>query len=289
MNYTNKPKKTKNNNQKNKKGSPVIKIIVLLLAVFLTFIGTASNNRELKKLSQSLYQQVMHTYHQMDHDLSTIQDVVPIEGHGELVKNEDSSRVAEQWWYKQVPKSSKNAYVEVNDGIPFFLKDDLSNREPFETYSDLDYLGRCGVAYANICKELMPTSKRGDISKVTPTGWVQHIYNGTPYVNRSHLIAHSLAGENDNKYNLITGTNYMNHEMIKHEKMVKDYIENNPQNHVLYRVTPVFKDTELMARGVLMEAYSVEDKGYGLQFCVYYYNKEPELKINYQTGESSLS
>lgn len=183
----------------------------------------------------------------------------------------------------------KTPYITVNGNTPLFEEEDLSSARPFEIYSELDSLGRCGAAYANICKELMPTDKREDISSVKPSGWVQAKYDfvsGGSLYNRCHLIAFQLAGENANKKNLITGTNYMNHDgMIPFENMVADYVKETG-GHVLYRVTPIFKESELVARGVLMEAYSVEDGGESVCYFVYCYNAEPGVEIDYLTGES---
>lgn len=182
-------------------------------------------------------------------------------------------------------------YVAVNDNMPYFSESDLTT-ESFEVYSDLDDLGRCGTAYANICTDLMPTEERGEIGRVKPSGWHTVKYNGiidgNYLYNRCHLIGYQLAGENANEQNLITGTRYLNAEgMLPFEDQVADYVKTT-DNHVLYRVTPIFEGENLVASGVLMEAESVEDQGAGLQFCVYVYNVQPGIAINYLTGESSL-
>ncbi len=192
-----------------------------------------------------------------------------------------------------IPKyDGTSAYAVVNSNKPFFTKRDYTT-EPFETYSELDSLGRCGVAYANICKEIMPTEERGEIGMVKPSGWHTIKYNGIVdgnyLYNRCHLVGYQLAGENANEKNLITGTRYLNVTgMLPFENQVADYIEENPDNHVLYRVTPEFEGSNLVASGILMEASSVEDKGKGLSFCVYCYNVQPGIQINYETGESSI-
>ena len=182
-------------------------------------------------------------------------------------------------------------YAVINNNIPYFDDEILTNTEAFESYSDLDDLGRCGVAFANVCKELMPDEKRGEIGQIKPSGWHTVKYSG--YVegnylyNRCHLIAYMLAGENANEKNLITGTRYMNVKgMLPFEESVDDYIGDNPQNHVLYRVTPVFTGDNLVADGVLMEAYSVEDSGEGVEFCVFCFNVQPGIIIDYATGDS---
>jgi len=186
-----------------------------------------------------------------------------------------------------IPEYTDKIYTEINNNIPYF-KESEHTTKAFENYSQLDSLKRCGVAYANICKEIMPTEKRGDISNVKPTGWKQAKYDGKFLYNRCHLIGYQLAGENANELNLITGTNYFNVEgMLPFENKVAEYIEKNNNNHVLYRVTPDFKGDNKVASGVEMEAYSVEDNGQGVSFNVYVYNVQPGITINYQTGESS--
>ena len=156
----------------------------------------------------------------------------------------------------------------------------------------MDALGRCGVAYANVCLETMPTEKRGSISEVKPTGWHSVKYDnvdGKSLYNRCHLIGYQLTAENANQQNLITGTRYLNVDgMLPFENMVADYVKET-DNHVLYRVTPIFTGDNLVADGVLMEGYSVEDEGDGICFCVYAYNVQPGITIDYATGDSWLS
>lgn len=187
-----------------------------------------------------------------------------------------------------IPEYSGNAYVAIEDNIPSFAEADKKTTS-FETYSELDELGRCKSAYANIGIDLMPTQKRGSISQVKPSGWqsVQYdIVDGKSLYNRCHLIGYQLTAENANKQNLITGTRYLNVEgMLPFENMVADYIKET-HNHVLYRVTPVFEGNDLVARGVLMEGYSVEDEGEGIYFNVYVYNVQPGIIIDYATGDS---
>ena len=186
-----------------------------------------------------------------------------------------------------IPEYTDKIYIEINNNIPYFEESEHTTKA-FENYSQLDSLKRCGVAYANICKEIMPTEKRGDISNVKPTGWKQAKYDGKFLYNRCHLIGYQLAGENANELNLITGTNYFNVEgMLPIENKVAEYIDKNNKNHVLYRVTPDFKGENKVVSGVEIEAYSVEDDGQGVQFNVYVYNVQPGITINYQTGESS--
>ena len=187
---------------------------------------------------------------------------------------------------EDIPEYSGQIYVTINNNMPYFEESEYTT-EAFEEYSELDNLGRCGVAYANICKEILPTEERGDISDVKPTGWVQAKYEGEYLYNRCHLIGHQLACEDANELNLITGTRYFNVSgMLPFEDQVAEYIEKNIDNHVLYRVTPVFEGNNLLATGVEIEAYSVEDNGLGVCFNVFVYNVQPGINIDYKTGES---
>ena len=185
---------------------------------------------------------------------------------------------------------SGQAYVELNNNVPFFTEEDLTSAS-FEEYSLLDELGRCGAAYACISTDLMPTEPRGSIGQVKPSGWKIAKYDfvdGKYLYNRCHLIGFQLTGENANEQNLITGTRYLNVTgMLPFENLTADYIKETG-NHVLYRVTPVFTGDELVARGVVMEAMSVEDKGDGVLFNVYCYNVQPGVTIDYATGDSAL-
>ena len=185
----------------------------------------------------------------------------------------------------------KRAYVVINDNTPFFTESEIVSQS-YEKYSELDYLGRCGVAIACVGKDIMPTEDRGSIGQVKPSGWhtVKYdIVDGKYLYNRCHLIGYQLTGENANKGNLITGTRYLNIEgMLDFENMIADYVKDT-ENHVMYRVTPIFDGSNLLASGVLMEAYSVEDAGAGIEFCVYAYNAQPGVDIDYKTGNSALS
>ena len=189
-----------------------------------------------------------------------------------------------------IPAYDGKAYVAVNNNEPFFTDSDMTTTA-FENYSDLDSLGRCGVAYANICRDIMPTEERGKIGMIKPSGWhtVKYDVIKDRYLyNRCHLIGYQLAGENANPKNLITGTRYLNVEgMLPFENLVADYV-NNTGNHVLYRVTPMFSGSNLVANGVLIEAKSVEDNGGGILFNVYCYNVQPGVGINYENGDSWL-
>jgi len=189
---------------------------------------------------------------------------------------------------EMVPDYSGEPYAEINDNIPFFEEYEIIGGS-FEYYSYLDELDRCNVCISSVAEDIMPTEERGEIGSVKPTGWhtVKYdVVDGKYLYNRCHLIGFQLTGENANKCNLITGTRYMNVTgMLPFENMVADYVEDTG-NHVMYRVTPVFTKDNLLADGVLMEAYSVEDGGAGLMFCVFCYNVQPYIMIDYETGQS---
>lgn len=186
----------------------------------------------------------------------------------------------------QIPSYTGSPYTVLNDNVPDFPESDF-NTESFETYGELDSLGRCTEAYANIGKDLMPTEDRGSIGKIKPSGWHTVKYDcvdGKYLYNRCHLIGYQLTAENANEQNLITGTRYLNVEgMLPFENMVADYIKETG-NHVLYKVTPLYAGDNLVATGVQMEAQSVEDDG--IQFNVFCYNVQPGVGIDYATGDS---
>ena len=190
-----------------------------------------------------------------------------------------------------IPAYTGEATVVLNDNKPYFTETEYTT-EAFERYSDLDSLGRCGVAYANVCEEIMPTEERGAIGMIRPSGWHTIKYDcvdGKYLYNRCHLIGYQLSGENANEKNLITGTRYLNVTgMLPYEDQVADYVHAT-DNHVLYRVTPVFDGDNLVADGVEIEAASVEDKGASLQFHVFCYNIQPGVVIDYKTGDSYLA
>lgn len=190
-----------------------------------------------------------------------------------------------------LPEYSGKPYVELNGNVPYFKKSDLT-KSSFGKYSDLDELGRCGVVFANVCYDTMPADERSAIGMVKPSGWHTVKYDnvdGKYLYNRCHLIGFQLTGENGNEKNLITGTRYLNIEgMLPFENKVADYAEST-DNHVLYRVTPIFKGDNLLASGVQIEAYSVEDSGRGICFNVYCYNVQPGITIDYSDGSSKLS
>lgn len=192
---------------------------------------------------------------------------------------------------KSIPSYAGEAYVIVNGNVPFFEDADLSSSS-YEYYSAFDQKGRCGVCVASVGADIMPKEERGEIGSVKPSGWNQAKYpgvvDGNYLYNRCHLIGYQLAGENANEENLITGTRYLNVDgMLPFENMVADYVKET-QNHVMYRVSPIFEDDNLLASGVLLEAKSVEDNGEGILFCVYCYNVQPGVAIDYANGASSL-
>lgn len=186
--------------------------------------------------------------------------------------------------------NGKDAYVVLNNNEPEFTEEDMTTKS-FESYSELDSLGRCGVAFANVGEDIMPTEERGAIGQVKPTGWhtVKYdIVDGKYLYNRCHLIGYQLTGENANKENLITGTRFLNIDgMLSFENDIADYVKKTG-NHVLYRVTPVYVEKELLARGLQMEAFSVEDNGKGIKFNVFAYNAQPGVIIDYSSGDSFL-
>lgn len=207
-----------------------------------------------------------------------------------LEKNQEISYTS-SFDLNTIPAFEGNPYIIINNNIPEFKDEELVT-ESFEKYSPLDSLGRCGPATANVGIETMPTEERGAISSVKPSGWQTTKYDiveGRYLYNRCHLIGYQLTAENANKENLITGTRYMNVQgMLPFENKVAEYIKKTG-NHVLYRVTPIFENENLVANGVQIEAKSVEDMGEGICFNVYIYNNQPGITINYKNGDSSLN
>ena len=193
--------------------------------------------------------------------------------------------------FSTVPDYTEEPIYVYNNNQPLFTKQEITD-DAYESYSDLDELGRVGTATACLGPETLPTEYREDISSVTPSGWINHSYDivdGGYLYNRCHMIGFQLSGENDNEENLFTGTRYMNVDgMLPYENQTKEYIDET-DNHVMYRVTPDFEDDNLVCDGVLMEAYSVEDNGSGLSFCIYVYNVQPGITIDYTTGKNYAS
>ena len=191
----------------------------------------------------------------------------------------------------EIPGYSDSPFYAINGNVPSFSASQYTDRS-YEYYSELDGLGRCGIAVACIGTDIMPTEDRGDIGSVKPSGWQSVKYDvvdGKYLYNRCHLIGFQLSGENANKQNLITGTRYMNVDgMLPFENMIADYVKET-ENHVLLRVTPIYDGDDLVASGVQMEAYSIEDNGDGICFNVFVYNVQPGVIIDYANGNSRLS
>jgi len=200
----------------------------------------------------------------------------------------ETAQVSAEFDYSEIPDWTGTTYYVVNNNAPYFTEDELTT-ENYEYFSPLDSLGRCGTCVGCLDETNMPTGEREDIRSVKPTGW-QHVeydfVDQLSLYNRSHLLAYMLTGENANPQNLITGTRYLNYDgMLPFENLVGDYIRETG-NHVLYRVTPVFEGEDLIARGVLMEAESVEDQGEGVYYCVWIWNVQPGVGIDYATGDN---
>ncbi|MBE6903687.1 MAG: hypothetical protein E7480_03670 [Ruminococcaceae bacterium] len=258
------------------------KIITLILITLLLITSCASPSPE--QSSSAL------------NDSSAIQSQVESESsqNQSAVQSEASSSSSYENLEntEALPVYNGSPYIAINNNIPSFTNEEKKQTSSFENYSQLDSLGRCGVTYACIGKDLMPTEERGNIGNIKPTGWQTVKYDfvdGKYLYNRCHLIGFQLTAENDNIKNLITGTRYLNiRAMLPFENMVADYIKET-NNHVLYRVTPIFNKNELVARGVQMEAWSVEDNGDGICFNIYCFNVQPGVEIDYSTGKSKAS
>lgn len=219
--------------------------------------------------------------------IESTQNIVTTEATTQPITTEETTTVVS---VNTIPDYSGSPYIVLNNNKPEFTESEITTKA-FEKYSELDNLSRCGVAFACLGIETMPTEERGEIGMIKPSGWHLKKYDcvdGKYLYNRCHLIGFQLSGENANDKNLITGTRYLNIEgMLPFENMVDDYIEET-NNHVMYRVTPIFEGDNLLCKGVKMEAYSVEDNGKGISFNVFCYNTQPSIKIDYKTGESYL-
>ena len=219
--------------------------------------------------------------------IESTQNIITTETTTLPITTEETTTVVSE---NSIPEYSGSPYIVLNNNKPEFTEAEITSKA-FEKYSDLDSLGRCGKAFACLGIETMPTTERGEIGMIKPSGWHLKKYDcvdGKYLYNRCHLIGFQLSGENANDKNLITGTRYLNIEgMLPFENMVDDYIEET-NNHVMYRVTPIFEGDNLLCKGVKMEALSVEDNGKGISFNVFCYNAQPSIKIDYRTGESYL-
>ena len=249
------------------------KFFALLLSFLLLFGLTACERKDVELA--------------LDVAIAVLEEVEEYQNSQETQESPDTSAESAE----EIPPYSGDAWIAINGNIPFFEAEEITN-ESYEYYAELDPLGRCGVTEACIGVDIMPTEPRGSISSVKPTGWHSVKYDhvdGKSLYNRCHLIGFQLAGENANKRNLITGTRYLNIEgMLPFEDLVADYVKET-ENHVMYRVTPIFDGDDLVAQGVVMEGWSVEDEGDGVCFCVFAYNVQPGVTIDYATGESWLS
>ena len=282
-----------------KRGSRNVILIILLLILFTAGIGGQAGKRsqpELDKTNDSVIFEVSSGGHAEDSAVSKAEKQDQEEESALQEQTKDLEKSASDTTIQtlsvdEIPAYSGQAAIEINQNVPGFTESDYTT-EAFEQYSPLDGLGRCGIAYACVGEEIMPTEERGAIGMVKPSGWHTVKYDfvdGKYLYNRCHLIAYMLSGENANTENLITGTRYMNTEgMLPYENQVADYVHDTG-NHVLYRVTPLYEGDNLVASGVEIEASSVEDKGKSLSFHVYCYNVQPGVTIDYATGDSELA
>ena len=282
-----------------KRGNRNVILIILLLILFTAGIGGQAGKRsqpELDKTNDSVIFEVSSGGHAEDSAVSKAEKQDQEEESALQEQTKDLEKSASDTTIQtlsvdEIPAYSGQAAIEINQNVPGFTESDYTT-EAFEQYSPLDGLGRCGIVYACVGEEIMPTEERGAIGMVKPSGWHTVKYDfvdGKYLYNRCHLIAYMLSGENANTENLITGTRYMNTEgMLPYENQVADYVHDTG-NHVLYRVTPLYEGDNLVASGVEIEASSVEDKGKSLSFHVYCYNVQPGVTIDYATGDSALA
>ena len=267
----------------------------MLFVAFYCMVATGCGNTE--ALSQEQEKEIVTTVTESETAVTTVSESETSDTESEATNEPAAQSVHTQPSTEvtisvaDIPAYAGDPYVTINDNVPQFLETDLATSS-YEYYSDLDDLDRCGVVYACIGTDLMPTEERGNIGSVKPSGWhtVKYdIVDGKYLYNRCHLIGYQLSGENANINNLITGTRYLNVEgMLPFENMVADYVKET-ENHVLYHVTPVFEGDNLVASGVQIEAQSVEDQGEGILFNVYCYNVQPGVTIDYATGDSVLA
>lgn len=256
-------------------------ILLLLLSVLILFVGCTSDDKIVPaETSQNYINQFTETE---KNQTDTI-----IEKTEETKQDTALTNTITSFSLSSIPEYSGKAYVPVNNNIPYFAKDEYTVSS-FEKYTPLDNLGRCGVAFACIGRDIMPTEERDSIGAIKPTGWHTVRYeniDGKYLYNRCHLLGYQLTGENANIRNLITGTRYLNIEgMLPFENMVADYVKET-NNHVLFRVAPIFEGNNLLSSGVLMEGFSIEDNGNGICFNVYCYNVQPGIIINYEDGSN---
>lgn len=248
--------------------SKIKSVIITVILIVAALLGFQANSLD------DLFQQV---YHSVIHELQL-----------QVASTKTPLKLTEE-----IPPFGDSAYYVLHNNVPYFLGDDTMtvSTVSYEYYGDLDALGRVTWAEAIVGKDLMPTAKREDISSVKPTGWRNKPYDfidGTYLYNRCHMIGFQLTGENANEKNLVTGTRFLNTiGMLPFENQIANYVIQSG-NHVMYRVTPIFEDRNLLCSGIVMEAYSVEDNGEGVQFCIYAYNVQPNVGIDYKTGDNWL-
>lgn len=255
--------------------SKLVALISAVLLLILTLVTRYCSPEE-AELAAEIIQAVMEAVEEYEQAPET---EVPRETARQEQKEDDV----------KIPVFSGDPFVAINGNVPFFREEEYTT-ESYEFFSELDELGRCGMVMACIGQDLMPTEERGDIGHIKPAGWHSVSYDiveGGSLYNRCHLLGFQLTGENANRQNLITGTRFMNVEgMLPFENMVADFVKETDE-HVLYRVTPIYESEEdLVAIGVVMEGWSVEDKGEGICFCVFVYNSQPGITIDYATGDS---
>jgi len=260
-------------------------IIALLLSLLLLFTG-CTNNTPVADSSVSQQTDIIET--QTETPATEQSNVTDEAENKNSDKQPETTQQTVNFDLSSIPEYNGRAYVAVNNNIPYFNKSDYTTSS-FEQYAPLDKLGRCGVAFACVGRDIMPTEERGSIGSVKPTGWQTVRYenvDGRYLYNRCHLLGFQLTGENANNRNLITGTRYLNIEgMLPFENMVADYVQET-NNHALLRVTPIFEGNNLLASGVLMEGLSMEDNGAGISFNVYCYNVQPGIVIDYADGSN---
>ncbi len=263
-----------------KKGSSLVKLILIIIFLVIAGLGVGAEFENIDLTNEHVVQNTEQS--------NTNDDAINSElNEPETTDNKNiESSLTTKILLENIPEYDGDAYIEINDNVPFFTSEEMTTNS-YETFSELDELERCGVVHASIGKDLMPTEEREYIGYIKPTGWQVSKYDGIDgayLYNRCHLIGFQLTGENANERNLITGTRYMNVQgMLPFENEVANYVEST-DNHVMYRVTPIFEGNNLLASGVLMEAKSVEDNGDGVMFNVYCYNVQPGIEIDYATG-----
>ena len=259
-----------------KKSTSLFLVILLIFTLLTGCVNTEPSEQPINSI----------TSESIENSNQVEESTLPDDSSGSALQQETPS--ISSFDLASIPEYSGKPYVAVNGNNPYFTESDYTT-VAFENYSQLDSKGRCGVAFANICLDIMPTEERGNIGSVKPSGWhtvKYEIVDGKYLYNRCHLIGFQLAGENANEQNLITGTRYMNVDgMLPFENMVAAHVKET-ENHVLYRVTPIYDGNNLLASGVLMEGWSVEDNGEGICFNVFCYNVQPGIKIDYATGDS---